>query len=90
MLEPLPGISAFTIEQKADDLCRVTLTPRENTDARSEIFFSFAHAQIALLEIRQKKASLEDIFLELTQENIQDAPPDKAPDQKDEKEGEPA
>ncbi len=44
-----------------------------------QIFFAFAKAEKALLEMTLKKASLEDIFLELTENHDPAAPAEDAP-----------
>ncbi len=49
------AVLKLTRDQNADDLCRA-------------LFFAFSGAGTALLELTPKKASLEDIFLELTED----------------------
>ena len=39
-------------------------------DTSREVFFAFAKRDIALLELNLKKASLEDIFIELTEGGV--------------------
>ena len=46
---------------------RVTLTPAEGVDPREAIFQRFATSDVPLIELRKDKATLEDVFLELTQ-----------------------
>ena len=71
ILANIPGIAK--IEAKAADggLVSVTVsTSAENLHGVSrEIFFAFARRDKALLEMTLKKASLEDIFLELTEKS---------------------
>ena len=43
------------------------IRPAENTDIREKVFCAFADAKLPLLEMRSVRASLEDVFLELTQ-----------------------
>ena len=43
-----------------------TLQVEGTTDIRPELFYMLADAECPILELRQDKMSLEDIFLELT------------------------
>ena len=54
------AVLKLTRDQNADDLCRA-------------LFFAFSGAGIALLELTPKKASLEDIFLELTEDRKEES-----------------
>ena len=44
------------------------LTPEEGQDVREKVFDAFAAAGVPLTELHVEKASLEDVFLELTQD----------------------
>ncbi|MBR5109606.1 MAG: ABC transporter ATP-binding protein [Clostridia bacterium] len=44
------------------------IKPKENADIREAVFKAFAEAGLPLLEMRTDRASLEDVFLELTQD----------------------
>ena len=48
--------------------------PVENADIREAVFTAFAGAKLPLLEMRTVKASLEDVFLELTQGDAPSVP----------------
>ena len=71
----IPGILAgvshivnLTANARQDDACDVTLeldVPAENEVCR-EIFFAFSKVGKAILRMTAGKASLEDIFMELT------------------------
>ena len=67
----LSGVSHIvnrTARRRQDDACDVTLeldVPAENEVCR-EIFFAFSKAGKAILRMTAGKASLEDIFMELT------------------------
>ena len=54
------AVLRLTRDQNADDLCRA-------------LFFAFSGAGTALLELTPKKASLEDIFLELTEDRKEES-----------------
>lgn len=47
----------------------VTLTAGGQLDIREELFFAFAKEQVPILMMKKTKTSLEDVFLELTQQN---------------------
>ena len=66
-------------EERADGLTALRLKTdcTELHQVSREIFFAFAGAGKALLELSLKKASLEDVFLELTEHQ---EPPAAAPD----------
>ena len=69
ILSGMDQISHLTLEQADGGLTRAQIkTGRTDVYAVSkELFFTFARRQQALLELTVKKASLEDIFLELTE-----------------------
>lgn len=61
-------VTMLAVKQQADDTRRVKIelsTPASN-DLCREIFFAFSRANKAILQMTMTKASLEDIFLELT------------------------
>ena len=51
------------------------IKPVENADIRETVFSAFAGAGLPLLEMRTVRASLEDVFLELTQGDALPVPP---------------
>ena len=74
VLEGLPGAARCDYSAgEAEGLTRVTLTPSGDDDLREEIFARFAGSGVPLLELRRDKATLEDVFLELTQGEQADA-----------------
>ena len=60
----------------------VKLSTEENTDIREEVFFKMAEHHYPILEMQSKKVSLEEIFLELTEDDKKKKP------EEPEKEGE--
>jgi ABC-2 type transport system ATP-binding protein len=77
--EILSGIANLTEiepEEKGNGLVTVHLkTDRENIyDVSRELFFAFADKKRALLEMSLKKANLEDIFIELTENKDSEQP----------------
>ncbi|MBQ4264050.1 MAG: ATP-binding cassette domain-containing protein [Clostridia bacterium] len=47
----------------------VQILPKEGADIREKLFFAFAEAGLPILEMKQERATLEDVFLELTQDD---------------------
>lgn len=65
VLEKVDGMESVTFA-KEDGLTAVDVTQAEGQDIREALFNAFAAAGLPLLELRTEKASLEDVFLELT------------------------
>lgn len=65
VLEKVDGMESVTFA-KEDGLTAVDVTQAEGQDIREALFNAFAEARLPLLELRTEKASLEDVFLELT------------------------
>lgn len=70
-----------------DDVCRVEITPEGDADLRETLFNAFAGAGVPILEMTTVKASLEDVFMELTQSGDT---PEITPEQNEEEEAEEA
>ena len=54
---------------KEEHAWNVTLSTKEDMDIREEVFFRMADAHCPILEMKSKKVSLEEIFLELTEDD---------------------
>ena len=67
VLDGLDGVAGAAYAPGEDGTTRVTLTPAEGVDPREAIFKRFAMSDVPLIELRKDKATLEDVFLELTQ-----------------------
>ena len=66
LLEGLPDCT-YTIQSQGKRLTLRLETPGENLENLSrQLFFRFARAQVPMLRMNPEKASLEDLFLELT------------------------
>ena len=57
--------------------CSLEILSEGETDVREEIFFAFAKVSLPILEMQYSRASLEDIFLELTEDSRIEKDPDK-------------
>ena len=68
ILERIPGISGFRVEEEPDTGGgrRAALRLDGEADIRRELFFAFADAGCAMLEMGPVTRSLEEIFVELT------------------------
>ena len=74
LLEEISGVKEISIEKKSDQKgWNVTVSTEENTDIREEVFFKMAENRYPILEMQSQKISLEEIFLELTEDNKKDS-----------------
>ena len=69
ILHEFPALSIADMKEAEEtDICRFQLKVQDQADYRRQLFFRFAEAEIPLLEISRAGMSLEDIFLEITEE----------------------
>lgn len=74
LLEEISRVKEISIEKKSDqEGWNVTVSTEENTDIREEVFFKMAENRYPILEMQSQKISLEEIFLELTEDNKKDS-----------------
>ena len=67
ILSTIDDIDAMEMHSENENLTRVKLETKNGADIREAVFYAFAEEKCPLLEIKTAKASLEDIFMELTQ-----------------------
>ena len=68
ILSDMEGIEKTEISQsKEEEEWEVIVTAAGNRDIREDIFYRFADARCPIMEMKSNTASLEDIFLELTE-----------------------
>lgn len=67
ILKTVPGVDSVKTEKCADGMTFATIEPKGKKDIREDIFNAFARKNCPLLLLNTTRASLEDIFLELTQ-----------------------
>lgn len=80
LLGEISGVGDISIEGSGEEgEWNVKLTTEEHTDIREDVFFKMAENRYPILEMQSRKVSLEEIFLELTE--------DGAGQKKDDKEG---
>ena len=69
VLDTVPGIEDMALSAGEPGITHVQLKPEEDQDIRETLFFAFAKAGLPILSMMQNHASLEDVFLELTQDD---------------------
>lgn len=69
LMEKISDLEEWDLKEE-EGLCRVQVQIQQENSRQvcREIFFAFADAKEALLEMQTKKISLEDVFLELTEQ----------------------
>ncbi|KAF5083569.1 Vitamin B12 import ATP-binding protein BtuD [anaerobic digester metagenome] len=67
VLDTVEGVIGHTVSDVTEDTVRLEV--RSDGDRREALFYAFAQARCPLLELRSRMASLEDVFLDLTDEN---------------------
>lgn len=66
-IDGIENVEAASYAPGEANTTRITLTPRAECDIREALFRRFAAADLPILEMTRERASLEDVFLELTQ-----------------------
>lgn len=67
ILERIGHIEMVEYTETENGYIGAEIQPKDGADIREELFFAFAKAECPLIEMAQKKISLEEVFLELTQ-----------------------
>lgn len=67
ILSTIDDIDAMEMHSENENLTRVKLETKNGADIREAVFYAFAEEKCPLLEMKTARASLEDIFMELTQ-----------------------
>ena len=72
ILEQQPELADWTIHEK-EGICSVTVQLNEDADAKAvcgKLTLAFASKGLPVIEMRANKANLEDVFLELTESEV--------------------
>lgn len=79
ILSPITEIRTIRTVEKADGITFASIEVNAHQDIREKIFFAFAHEECPLLMLNTNRASLEEIFLELTQgsQSVLDVEPEE-------------
>lgn len=72
LLEKVEDVESLTLNPGAEETTLVEMKLTQDKDVREELFNLFAQAGKPILEMTRMKASLEDVFLELTQGNAKE------------------
>jgi ABC-2 type transport system ATP-binding protein len=67
VLDTVEGITSHAVTDVTPDTVRIKVG--SDGDKREALFYAFAQARCPLLELRSRMASLEDVFLDLTDED---------------------
>ena len=67
ILSLVDDIAKLEIDIQKDGIARAKIEAKNGADIREQVFFAFAGEKCPLLEMKASKASLEEIFMELTQ-----------------------
>ena len=82
-LAEVEGIKQIKLEKSSEEnIWNASLTLDENKDIREAVFYSMVKADCPILEMKTKRASLEEVFLELTENEKQDQAKDEKTDKK--------
>lgn len=75
LLQAVEGITEVTVKSEEEGRCQLEIEAGGASDEGlcRKIFFAFADAGIAILQMTMAKASLEDIFIELTNSQRKEA-----------------
>ena len=66
-LESIEGVNSVTIEKdEKQNLWSTKVSTEENNDIREKVFYKMSNINSPIYEMKSKKVSLEEIFLELT------------------------
>ncbi|MBQ3231942.1 MAG: ABC transporter ATP-binding protein [Clostridia bacterium] len=66
ILKGVDSVSDIRLKSSENGVNHIEITPESGADIRKNVFCAFADAKEALLEMHTKRASLEEVFIELT------------------------
>ena len=70
ILSQTKGVAGMSVQQDSEKGClNITLQAEKDRDIREHVFFAFAQAGIPILEMTAAGKSLEQVFLELTDQS---------------------
>lgn len=72
VLSKLTQISEVKLVEKHDEVVEMLVVAAGHEDIREAVFYALAQARLPIYQMEQKGGSLEDIFLELTKDKVQD------------------
>ena len=75
ILQAVPGVADAVLTQKDELKSTYRIAAEPETDVRRDVFDALSQNQLAILSMQQLEASLEDIFLKLTDADVPAEPP---------------
>ena len=75
VLSGLPGVSKVTLADRHDTFTGYEVEAEPNRDIRTDVARAVVQQGLGLLELRPTRITLEEIFLQLTTEDLKDAAP---------------
>lgn len=69
ILSQIPYVEEVKYEEQKDKMTSVHIQTAGHRDIREQVFYAFAENHCPILRMQMSKATLEDVFLELTQDN---------------------
>jgi vacuolar-type H+-ATPase subunit I/STV1 len=74
VLQEMPEVETYTFEKAEEDgSIRIHIVSKDNADIRKELSVALSGAGLPILSMNRMEKSLEDIFLELTDEHAEAA-----------------
>ena len=70
----IDSVERVAAKENDDSTTSLTVTSKSGADIREAVFFAFADRRLPILYMEQKVASLEEVFLELTDSENTDNP----------------
>jgi len=74
ILLAIDSVERVAAKENDDSTIALTVTSKNGADIREAVFFAFADKRLPILHMEQKLASLEEVFLELTDSESAAAP----------------
>ena len=86
-LEASLYLESFEITSEHDDIIDVTAESSSEKDVRDELFFEFADKKLPIVKMEIENLSLEDVFLKLTGQDIDEMQNEENESQEEDQEG---
>ena len=86
-LEASLYLESFEITSEHDDIIGVTAESSSEKDVRDELFFEFADKKLPIVKMETENLSLEDVFLKLTGQDIDEMQNEENESQEEDQEG---
>ena len=80
-------LESFEITSEHDDIIDVTAESSSEKDVRDELFFEFADKKLPIVKMETENLSLEDVFLKLTGQDIDEMQNEENESQEEDQEG---